>query len=160
MVKPHGIRGEVVVHLLTDRVERFAPGAVVAADARELVVESSRPHRGGLLVKFAQVADRTAAERMRGVELAAPPLDDGAGETYLVSELVGMGVVDVDGRDLGTVRHVVELPAAAGYDLLEVGRADGSTWLLPAVEDYVRVEEDAAGGDVLVVVEPPEGLLG
>jgi 16S rRNA processing protein RimM len=43
--------------------------------------------------------------------------------------------------------------------LLEVQRDDGTTWLLPAVEDYVDVQEDADGDDRLVVTDPPIGLL-
>ncbi|MDP9023530.1 MAG: hypothetical protein M3N57_12700, partial [Actinomycetota bacterium] len=54
---------------------------------------------------------------------------------------------------------LIELPAAAEYDLLEVRRHDDSTWLLPAVEDYVGIDEDPDGTERLVVTSPPPGLL-
>jgi 16S rRNA processing protein RimM len=158
IVKPHGIRGEVVVEPLSDRPERFAPGEVVHAGRRRLVVVGSRPHQGRLLVAFEEVGDRTLAERLRGHTLRAAASTDDL-DVYLVSELVGVDVVDTDGRSLGTVKASVELPAAAAYDLLEIERQDGTTWLLPAVEEYVAIE--VAGDAVvrIVVVEPPDGLI-
>ncbi len=160
MVKPHGIHGEVVVAPLSDRPERFEPGAVLHAERHALIVVSSRPHQGRLLVRFAEVSDRTDAERLRGARLEADPLAyDEAPDTYLVSELVGMPVVSEDGRELGVVEALVELPSAAEYDLLEVASAEGRKWLLPAAEEYVAVECDESGIERLVILSPPEGLV-
>jgi 16S rRNA processing protein RimM len=69
-----------------------------------------------------------------------------------------MSVIDEDGGDLGVVSALIELPEAAGYDLLEVTRRDGGTWLLPASPDLVEVVADD-GAERLVVVDPPEGLI-
>ena len=78
-----GIRGEVVIEPLTD-----APDAVLASGRRVFVgddpmnVESARPFKGGVMVKFSQVADRNAAELLRGkyvfspFDELAPPRDD------------------------------------------------------------------------------------
>jgi 16S rRNA processing protein RimM len=159
VVRAHGIRGEVVVDVMSDVSGRFESGTTVVLGGVETVITSSRPHQGRLLVRFGDISDRTAAERLRGRTVEAPRVDLDDSETYFVHELVGMPVVTTDGRALGTVRAAVELPAAAGYDLLEVERADGSTWLLPAVDDYVEVGEDEDGADLLVVVDPPAGLL-
>ncbi len=156
IIKPHGIRGEVSVQVLTDRPERFAPGSQLTGGSHVLVVGSSRPHQGRLLVQFEGVEDRSHAERLRGLELEALADDQPGGDAYLVSELVGMRVVDEDGRTLGEVAASVELPPAAAYDLLEILAPDGSSWLLPAVDEYVAVDED---GDRLVVFDPPEGLV-
>lgn len=160
VVKPHSIYGEVVVAPLSDRPERFEPGALLYAEDGALVVVSARPHQGRLLVRFSQVSDRTAAERLRGARLEADPLPyDEERDTYLVSELVGMPVVSEDGRELGLVEALVELPSAATYDLLEVAPADGPKWLLPAAEEYVAVECDETGFERLVLLSPPEGLV-
>lgn len=159
VIKPHGLNGEVVLAALSDRPERFEPGALLYADQRTFVVASARPHRGGLLVRFSQIADRTAAERLRGAQLEADPLpEDDDREAYLVSELVGMPVVTEEGRELGVVEALIELPASAEYDLLEVVPEEGPTWLLPAAEEYVWVEQDDSGLEMLVVA-PPEGLV-
>ncbi len=160
VVKPHGIHGEVVVVPLSDRPERFEPGAVLYAEDRTMIVVSVRPHQGRLLVRFSEVSERTAAERLRGARLEAESLSYAEEpDTYLVSELVGMPVVSEDGRDLGVVEALVELPAAAEYDLLEIAPAAGRKWLLPAAEEYVAVECDETGFERLVILSPPEGLV-
>lgn len=161
VVKPHGLKGEVSVHLLTDRPEvRFAAGAEVLVDGRPRRVATSRPHQGRWLVRFEQVPDRTAAEELRGTSLTALPLEgDADAETFWIHELIGLAVRDEAGTDLGEVVDVIELPSAAGYDLLEVRRPTGSTWHLPAADELVEAREDDDGGFVLVVVDPPAGLL-
>jgi 16S rRNA processing protein RimM len=158
IVKAHGIRGEVVVDVLSDVPGRFAAGADVRLDGRPVVITGSRPHQGRLLVQLEGVTDRTAAQRLRGKLFEAEAADVSDEETYYAHELVGMAVVDRDGDDLGTVSALIELPETAGYDLLEVRRADGSTWLLPAVDDYVEVQH-APAGERLAVIDPPEGLI-
>jgi 16S rRNA processing protein RimM len=159
IVKAHGIRGEVVVDVLSDVPGRFDPGADVRLDGRPVVITGSRPHQGRLLVRLEGVMDRTAAELLRGKLFEAEAVDLSDEETYYAHELVGMAVVDRDGGDLGTVSALIELPVTAGYDLLEVRRADGSTWLLPAVDEYVEVEDAPAGGERLAVIDPPGGLI-
>jgi 16S rRNA processing protein RimM len=160
VVKPHGIRGEVTVALTSDVPGRFAPDDVVTAgDGRRFTVRASRPHQGRLLVKFDEVPDRSAAELLRGLELHGEAADLTDSDVYYAHELVGMLVIHEDGRFLGVVQDLVELPEAAGYDLLEVAREDGSTWLLPTTDDYVEVHEDADGEEVLVLVDPPPGLV-
>lgn len=158
VVKPHGIRGEVVIASQSDVEGRFAPGTGLQVGGATMVVESSRPHAGRLLVAFEGIVDRNAAEGLRGATIVAPAADVGDSDVYYAHELVGMDVVTEDARWLGVVVDVIELPATAGYDLLEVDR-DGQVWLLPSEDDLVEVGEDDTGTDVLVVVDPPAGLL-
>ncbi len=158
IVKPHGLVGEVAVISLTDVPDRFAAGTVVWVGAEAMTVTGSRPHQGRLLVRFEEVGDRTSAERLRGREVRAEPVDHEGSETFFVHELVGALVRDEADRPLGEVTAWIELPAAAGYDLLEVRREDGSSWLLPAVDEYVEVEEDTEGL-LLRVIAAPEGLV-
>lgn len=159
VVKPHGIRGEVAVDLLADLDERFAAGALLHGRGRSWTIETARLHQGRVLVKFAEVAGRNEAELLRGLVLEAAPVDTSGTEFYYAHELAGMLVVTEDGDVVGEVTDIIELPAAAGYDLLEVTRADGSVLLLPASDDLVEVAETEDGADVLLVVEPPLGLL-
>ena len=146
--------------VLSDVPGRFDAGATVVMAGKSRTVASSRPHQGRLLVRFDGVSDRTAAELLRGALLEAPAADVSDEDTYYAHELVGMAVVDAGGRDLGSVSALIELPESAGYDLLEVTRTDGTTWLLPAVDDYVEVDDAPDGGERLRVVDPPEGLIG
>lgn len=142
VTKAHGIRGEVIVELVTDRTERVAPGAVLEAGNMTLVVERSTPHQGRWIVAFEGVHDRDAAERLRGVVLSAPPIDDPS--ALWVHELIGSTVVDAGGVGRGRVVSVVANPAS---DLLEL---DGGT-LVP-----LRFVTAFAGG--IVTVDVPEGL--
>jgi len=142
--RAHGLRGEVSVTLSSERPERLAPGAILYADGRELVVEKARPHSGRWLVFFAGIGDRTAAEALLGVVLSGEPLPTEAGELW-VHELIGAAVRDRAGHDLGPVLAVEANPAS---DLLVL---DGDV-LVP----IAFVVEQGPG---FVVIDPPEGLL-
>jgi 16S rRNA processing protein RimM len=158
VVKPHGLRGEVVVRLFSDVEDRLAPGVAVWIDGVASTVATARDHQGRPLVRFTHVPDRTAAELLRGAIVEAEPIDADELETYLVNELVGLRVLDGAGALLGTVTALIEMPAVAGYDLLEVTREDGRSWLLPAADELVEAVEDADGLH-LVVAELPDGLV-
>jgi 16S rRNA processing protein RimM len=109
VVKPHGLRGEVVVELWSDRPERLAPGSVLQSDRGDLEVVSSRPHQHRHLVAFVGVEDHAGAEALRGLVLRARPVPEPGG--LWVHQLVGATVVDPDGTVLGTVAFVVGEPA-------------------------------------------------
>jgi len=147
--RAHGLRGEVAVTFTTNREERSAPGAILYAGDRELVIMASRPHQGRMLVRFAGVDDRTEAERLLGIVLHAAPLAGGDDELtegeFWVHELVGSTVVDRAGVRRGTVVAVEANPA---HDLLVL--EDGA--LVPMV--FVVDQRD---GDV--VIDPPDGLF-
>lgn len=158
IVKPHGIRGEVVVEVLSDLPERLVAGEVVRRNGVEVMIETSRPHQGRLLVKFPDVPDRTTAESLRGQRLTGPAADVSGSDEFYAHELVGCRVRDAAGADLGEVVEITFLPDAAGYDLLEVIHPDGHRWLLPTADDLVEAVEDGNGW-VLVVHDAPEGLV-
>ncbi len=145
VVKPHGIRGDVIVELFTNRPEtRVAPGAVLVTDGGFLEVVSSRPHQGRWIVVFSGVAGRDGAEALRGTTLSAEPLDeDGA---LWVHELIGAEVVDLGGRNHGPVVGVEANPAS---DLLVLG----DDRLVPLTFVVERRP------DGTVVIDPPAGLL-
>lgn len=165
VVRPHGIRGEVVVEVHTDEpAERFAPGAELLVEAphrpagapARLRVAASRSHQHRLIVAFDGVDDRTAAEALRGILLRVdseelPELEDP--EEYFDHQLIGLTVVGTDGERIGVVERIDHAPAA---DLLVVGRPDGRTTLVPFVAALVP-EVDLPGGRI--VVDPPPGLL-
>lgn len=142
--KAHGLRGEVVVTLLTDRTERLAVGVELFCDDRTLTVETSRPHQNRYLVKFAEISGRDEAQAAGGMLLFADPLDDS--DVLWVHDLVGKPVVDTTGDELGVVVSVEANPAS---DLLVLG--DGG--LVP-LTFFVEVSDDGT-----IVVDPPEGLL-
>ena len=149
IVRAHGLKGQVVVELSTNRAERVAPEARLSAgEGAELRVE----HSSGLaptggrerwVVKFEGIDDRDAADKLRGVVLRAAPIDEP--NALWVHELVGREVFDVSGGSLGVVQAVQANPAS---DLLVL--EDGK--LIPLT--FV-VEAGATG----LKVNLPEGLL-
>jgi len=143
ITKPHGIKGEVIVRLISDRAERVAPGFVLQSDRGPLTVESSRPHQRDWIVAFEGVPDRNTAETMRGLVLRAAPLDDP--DVLWVHELVGSRVVEADGTDRGVVTAVEANPAS---DLLVLD----SGALVPLT--FVVSTEPGR-----VVIDPPAGLF-
>jgi 16S rRNA processing protein RimM len=143
--RAHGVRGEVMVSLTTNRTERVDPGSVLYAGDRTLVVEAARPHQGRFIVRFQGVAGREAAEELRGAVLTAEPLAGSDDGELWVHEVVGSRVVDRAGRELG---RVVAVEANPAHDLLVL---DGGG-LVPVV--FVVAHETG-----VVTVDPPDGLL-
>jgi 16S rRNA processing protein RimM len=143
ITKAHGLRGDVIVELVTDRAERVAVGTVLHGPDGPLTVERSAPHQGRWIVHLAGVGDRAAAEALRGTVLKAAPLEDP--DALWVHDLIGADVVDADGTRRGRVVSVVANPAS---DLLEL--EDGA--LVPA-----RFITGHAAG--VIRVETPRGLF-
>ncbi|GIH13612.1 ribosome maturation factor RimM [Rugosimonospora africana] len=178
IVRPHGIRGEVVVEVTTDAPEdRFAVGSVLDTDptaparpgngaperpsngARtvpRLAIEAVRPHQDRLIIAFEGILDRTAAEDLRGVRLwvdssdVAEPVDP---DEFNDFQLIGLAAVDTAGQRLGEVVRIEHGPAA---DLLVVRLVDGRDVLVPFVRAIVPTVDVKAGQ---VVLTPPEGLF-
>ncbi|QIL02650.1 16S rRNA processing protein RimM [Sphingomonas sinipercae] len=126
----HGVRGEVRLKLFTDSVENLACHRRVFVAGAERQLESVRPASGGAVARFQGVADRSAAELLRGsvIEIdraALPPLEDGE---YYHSDLVGLACVDAAGSDFGRVVAVENFGAG---DLLEVESPAGKRALIP-----------------------------
>jgi 16S rRNA processing protein RimM len=163
--KAHGIRGDLVVEPITDApAEVFTAGRRLFAgtihgdrspDGRELVVEQARPFKGGFIVRFDAIHDRSEAELWRNryvlvpANELAPPAE---GEVFL-HELIGMAVVLGSGDALGEVIDVYELPQGL---VLDVRRLHGETVMLP-YQDGVVQRVDRAGRRL--VVDPPPGML-
>jgi 16S rRNA processing protein RimM len=155
--RPHGLRGEVTVQVRTDFPElRFARGVVLRGDTgATLTVETVRPHRGALLVRFAGISDRAAAAELRGriLSVDAAELPDLADpDDFYDHQLEGLVAVGLDGTTLGTVREVIHAPAS---DLLVLGTDHGEV-LVPFVRAIVPEVDLGAGR---VVLDPPAGLL-
>jgi 16S rRNA processing protein RimM len=137
VTRSHGVRGEVTVLPYTDNPERFADGATVFMEGgRALVVRSSRSHGGRLLVTFEGVADRTAADALRGSTLVVPEswLPDLPEGEWWPHQLEGCEVLTASGRSLGTLTEVIPNPA---NDLWVARNAAGDETLVPALRDLL-----------------------
>lgn len=155
--RAHGLRGDVIVRPQSDDPDRFVIGASFVTDenpARTVTITEIREHKDGLLLLFAEVRNRNAADALRGVTLSIGKherrnLDE---DEYWPEDLIGLQVVATDGSALGTVEDVV---TGTAQDRLVVTTTTGSVEV-PFVAALVP-EVDAAAGHI--VVDPPAGLF-
>lgn len=162
VLRPHGLRGELKVRLLTDYPERidgmariYLAPEVRSQDARAWKVEHMRMHQRHGLLKLDGVDDRDTADLLRDLKLLVPveeavPLEEG--EFYLF-QLLGLRVITAEGCELGTIRDVIETGA---NDVYVVNGAGHGEILIPATAETI-LETNVAGGFLLVQL--PDGLL-
>jgi len=143
ILKPHGLSGELIVDLSTNRTERLNPGSVISTQEFKLNIKTSRPHQKKFIVHFEGIENREKADELRGEPLFAEPIKD---ETVWVHELVGAEVIDQEGINRGLVTSVVHNPAS---DLLEL--EDGNLVPLNFLTSYKAGET--------IFVNTPEGLF-
>jgi len=157
--KPHGIRGEATVEPWTDSVERFTEFTMVTlvspdeSATRQATIESVRDHRGRALIKFAGIETPESADELRGWTIEIPDsdarkLDD---NEYFLHDLVGMKLVDANGREKGVVTDAYE---GGGGTLLEVTRGRRK-FDVPFAADICTAIDVASR---TIVVNLPEGL--
>lgn len=155
--RPHGIRGEVSVEVLTDMpADHFVVGAEFATDPDigTLHLTSARYGNGRLLLGFDEVPDRNRAEEIRNTRLLADPIDAADEDAWDPSELVGLTAkLASDGEPVGTVARLEHGPA---QDLLVIAEQSGHESLVPFVRAIVPVVDIDAGH---VLLDPPGGLL-
>jgi 16S rRNA processing protein RimM len=161
ILRPHGVRGEVRVRLLTDfperisKLERVYLGKDPDSIATPYGVESMRRHQEHGLLKLKGIDDRDAADRLRQllvmIDLAhAVPLE--AGEFYLY-QLIGVEVRTEAGEVLGTLTEVLETRA---NDVYVVKSPRYGEILIPALPETI-IKTDIPAKQVIVRL--PEGLL-
>lgn len=162
ITRPHGVRGELRLKILTDYPERISKLKQVyigkhAYDeqAKPYDVAGVRVHQDFGLIRLKEVPDRDTAERLRELYIMvqrenAVPLED---DEFYVYELIGLRVETPEGYLLGTLTDVMETGANDVYiiDSPEYGEV-----LFPAIDDTI-VDHDIEGG--VVIVNIPDGLL-
>lgn len=160
IARPHGLRGDLVVDVLSDAPERFAPGSVLRASlaggaTRDVTIEASRPFQGRLLVRIEGVESREDADALHGADLTigadeVAPLPEGR---YYRFQLVGLRVATARGTHLGEVSDVF----ATGANDVIVVRGTSGEILIPMLPGVVVSVDEATKA---MVVAPPPGLPG
>ena len=161
VLRPHGVRGELRVEIITNYPERLAQHAcfyLAQPDspdvARRCPVEGMRLHRKVLLLKFKGCDDRNAADELRGMLVQIPieeavPLEEGE---YYLFQLIGVRAETEDGEWLGQIVDVIETGANDVY----VVRGPRGEVLLPAIDDVI-LDLDLESKQMVVHLIP--GLL-
>lgn len=158
ITRPHGVRGEIAVEVLTDFPERFDTIETVylgdSLEAEAWQVTAARWHKDRVLLSLQGCEDRTTAEQLRGLLVQIPieeamPLPE---DEYYPHQLIGLDVVTVDGEELGRISDVLFTNANEIYVVI----GPHGQILLPAIADVVDRVDLGAGQ---IVVRLMEGLI-
>lgn len=138
----HGVKGELRLKLFSDSVESLARNSTLHVGGKPRALLEVRQAGKTAIARFEGVADRSAAEALRGqlIEIdrsELPPLEEGE---YYHADLVGLACLDGEGRRLGSVVAVENFGAG---DLLEVELSGGRRSLIPFREPVARLEAGA-----------------
>jgi 16S rRNA processing protein RimM len=142
----HGLGGEVRLKLFAQGVDSLKRHKIVYAGERALTMKSVKPGSAGAIARFAEIADRAAAEALRGTLLtvprtALPPLGEGE---YYHADLIGLPCEDQQGAALGMVVGVENYGAG---DLLEIEKPDGKRALIPFRPGMADLEDGKVVAD-------------
>ena len=145
----HGVTGEVRLKLFGDGPESLKHYKSFAIPGGTLTLRTIRPSPNGAVARFAEIADRTQAEALRGTTLsvprsALPPL--GEGEYYHV-DLIGLPCISSEGEVLGPIVAVENFGAG---DILEIERAEGKRFMVPI--KAAEIEAERAVIDALFIL--------
>jgi 16S rRNA processing protein RimM len=158
----HGIQGEVRIQSFTEDPLALGDYGPFTTNKPGLVIEieKARGTTNMLVARLKGITDRTAAEKLNGVELYVdrdrlPPTEDE--DDFYHSDLIGLDVRLGDGSVLG---KVIAIPNYGASDLLEVrDERTGDTFLYPftkAVVPTIRIDEGYLVVEVPVDAEPGE----
>jgi 16S rRNA processing protein RimM len=157
----HGLRGAVRVEILTDNASRFDVGSTLFPEGSDdpLTVVSAHRDGPGMLVRFAEVTDRNAADALRETYLEAP-IEQLAPDAFYWHEIVDCTVESADGEVLGTVRDVFRVGESEVYEVV----GPRGEILVPAIGDVVKELDPAhkrivVDADALGLTNPAENEI-
>lgn len=152
--RPHGVRGEMLMAILTDFPERLTPATTlyIGEDHIPHTLASRRHHNDGFLVRFEGHTRREDVETWSNTNVYVsaadrPPLPEGE---YYLHQLLGLRVLTTEGAELGRLTDALE----TGANLVYVVRTpENKEILLPAIEDVIRNIDLASGTMTIHLLE-------
>jgi 16S rRNA processing protein RimM len=141
----HGIGGEVRLKLFAASIESLSRHKAVQVGERRLSLKSVKAGGSAPIARFSEIADRSAAEALRGQLVTVsrselPPLEEGE---YYHADLIGLACESAGGEPLGTVVAVENFGAG---DILEIEKPDGKRSMVPFREGVA----DLADGRIVL----------
>lgn len=157
VIGAQGLKGDVRVKAFTQTPDAIAQYRNLHdRHGRRFTVTGARAIKAGeAVLSIAELADRGAAELLRGAELfidraALPPT---AKDEFYHADLVGLRAEDCEGRALGTVQAIHNYGAG---DVIEIARADGDSVLLPFTRETIPLIEIDKSRIIVAVPEEVE----
>ena len=159
ITKPHGIKGDVVVSLLTDDIDLFKKDEsifIIQEEGRRLAltIQQLRQKDNRLIIKFKGVENRNHAEELKSCVIAKrlDDLDGLTADEFYVFDLIDLKVFTTTNEFLGTINEVLTLSANDVY----VVRSQKKEYLIPAIKSVVKkidLEKE------IMLIDPIDGLL-
>jgi 16S rRNA processing protein RimM len=163
IVKPHGMKGHVKVMPFVSRPERFRELETIwiTNQSEEVLLKTTLEECSWLhqfaLIKFGGIDSLEAAEGLRNCWMGipaenVPPPPDGE---YYAFQIVGLSVIDLNGKEIGRVTDTEKYPAS---DVYVVQLKDGRTILIPVSADVIT-KIDLEHSQITVDIKALEGIL-
>ena len=156
--RPHGVRGEMIMSVMTDFPERLKPGTAVYLGPGHdpVTIRSIRHHNRGVLIALEGYTSRDEVIPLRNVEMFVraddrPPLPEGE---YYLHQIIGLQAVTDEGEPLGLVADMIETGANGVFIVRD---EDGKEILLPDIDEVILKIDLEAGQ---MTVHLLEGLIG
>jgi 16S rRNA processing protein RimM len=136
--KPHGVKGEILMSVMTDFPERLTAGTTLLMGSEHLpvTIRNVRHHNRGLIVAFEEFDSRTDLDHLRNQELFVlaadrPVLPNGE---YYLHQIIGLHAVSEDGGMLGVVSEWIETGANGVF---VIKTPEGGELLIPDIDEVV-----------------------
>lgn len=158
IVAPFGIHGEVKVFTLSDIPNRFADLDVLylGPDYKQYTIKGVRPYKGDMvLLKLAGIDDANLAETLRNRDIFIPlsKLAKLPRDSYYQHDILGLQVITVQGRELGTIIDIIE---TGSNDVYVVRDENGQQYYIPAIKDVIKQVDLIRH---MMYIDPMRGLL-
>jgi len=157
ILRPHGLRGELVLQPFSELVQILKPSTQIHLGSKQtpVIVSAIRPHRSRYLLSIEACEDRNTAEKWRGEVVRirfedAKPLQEGV---YYHWQILDLPVFTTEGDLLGTIVEILETGA---NDIYVVRSEQDGEILLPAIKDVILVVDLETPR---MIVDVPPGLL-
>ncbi len=146
IIGAHGVTGEVRLKLFCDSVDSLK--AHKSYNSGALTLTSVRAHKAGALARFTEIADRNAAEALRGTELTVPrsALPDLADDEFYYEDMIGLPCVTDNGEAVGAICAVYDFGAG---DIFEIAKPDGKKFMVPAAAVELAAETATIDADFI-----------
>jgi 16S rRNA processing protein RimM len=155
----HGIKGELKIVPLTDNSERFSNLKSVLVDnkgnLKSYNIEYVKYFKDFVILKFKEIPDMTAAEKLKGLILKIERKDAVKlpKDSFFICDLIGCQVLEENNKNLGRVTNILK---TGSNDVYVVEDENGKEILIPALKTVVK---EISVENKKILVSLPEGLL-
>jgi len=154
--RAHGIKGEILMEVITEFPERITPDKDVhiGSDHKKHKIIGCRNHAKGLIITIENVTSRSEAEKLQNkmVHISSTDILDLPEDTYYHHQLIGLTIFDEENNEIGILTEILETGA---NDVYVISSTEGKELLLPAIKSVIKNISPEMGK---IIVDLPEWL--